>query len=71
MYGLRRSNRRKRDDYEHSAIGMTLAVLLSGGVLFGMGAIVVDVGHLYVEREELQSGADAAGWGRFFETLES
>lgn len=60
MHGLRW--RRGRDDYEHGAIGMMLAVLLSGGVLFGMGAVVVDVGHLYVEREELQSGADAASW---------
>ncbi|NMO56183.1 hypothetical protein HH310_34020 [Actinoplanes sp. TBRC 11911] len=39
-----------------------LAVLLSGGVLFGMGAIVIDYGRLLVEREELQSGADAASW---------
>jgi hypothetical protein len=34
-------------------------MLLSGGVLLGMGALVVDVGLLYVEREELQTGADA------------
>lgn len=29
-------------------------------VLLGMGALVVDVGQLYVERRELQNGADAA-----------
>jgi Flp pilus assembly protein TadG len=29
-------------------------------VLLGMGAIVVDFGQLYVERRELQNGADAA-----------
>jgi len=37
-----------------------LAVVLGGGVLLGATALVVDVGRLYVEREELQSGADAA-----------
>jgi len=29
-------------------------------VLLGMGALVIDVGQLYVERRELQNGADAA-----------
>jgi Flp pilus assembly protein TadG len=37
-----------------------MAVVLAGGVLLGACAIVVDVGRLYVEREELHSGADAA-----------
>jgi hypothetical protein len=36
-----------------------VSVLLAGGVLTGMGALVVDVGLLYAEREQLQSGADA------------
>jgi hypothetical protein len=35
-------------------------MLLVFGVLLGLIALVVDVGLLYVEREELQSGADAA-----------
>ncbi|HEX6685087.1 MAG TPA: Tad domain-containing protein [Candidatus Limnocylindrales bacterium] len=37
-----------------------VAVLMAGGVLLGMTALVVDVGQLYAEREQLQSGADAA-----------
>lgn len=36
-----------------------VAVVLGGGVLIGMGAVVVDVGQLYLEREQLQTGADA------------
>ena len=39
---------------------MLVAVLLGGGVLVGMGAMVIDVGQLYQERAELQNGADAA-----------
>ena len=37
-----------------------VAVLIGGGVLFGMGALVIDVGQLYQNRAELQNGADAA-----------
>ena len=37
-----------------------VAIVLAGGALLGTGALAVDVGQLYVEREELQSGADAA-----------
>ena len=37
-----------------------VAILLSGHVVLGLGALTVDVGLFYVEREELQSGADAA-----------
>jgi hypothetical protein len=37
-----------------------VAVVLAGGVLMGSGALAIDVGRLYVEREQLQSGADAA-----------
>lgn len=47
-----------RDD--RGAIGVLVAVLLGGGVLLGMAALVVDVGRIYVERAELQNGADAA-----------
>lgn len=39
----------------------TLTVILFGtGAFFGVSALVVDVGQIYVERQEVQSGADAA-----------
>ena len=47
-------------DGERGAIGVLVAVLIGTGVLFGMGALVVDVGQLYQNRAELQNGADAA-----------
>ena len=46
-----------RDD--RGAVALMVGILLSTGVLLGMGALAVDVGRLYAEREELQSGADA------------
>lgn len=49
-----------RDDGGRGAIGVLVAVLMGAGVLFGMGALVVDVGQLYQNRAELQNGADAA-----------
>jgi len=45
---------------ERGAIGVLVGVLIGGGVLFGMGALVVDVGQLYQNRAELQNGADGA-----------
>jgi Putative Flp pilus-assembly TadE/G-like len=45
---------------ERGAIGVLVAILLGVGVLFGMGALVIDVGQLYQNRAELQNGADAA-----------
>ncbi|HEY7429746.1 MAG TPA: Tad domain-containing protein [Streptosporangiaceae bacterium] len=48
---------------ERGAIGVLVAVLIGGGVLVGMGALVIDVGQLYQERAELQDGADAAALG--------
>lgn len=48
----------RRED--RGAIGALVAVLVGGGVLVAMGALVVDVGRLYQERAELQNGADAA-----------
>src|SRR5215469_3933238 len=56
--GLARQTRRllRRDD--RGAVGVLIAILIGGGVLFGMGAIVVDVGQLYSERAQLQNGAD-------------
>jgi hypothetical protein len=44
---------------EQGAIGVLVAVLVAGGVLLGMGALVVDVGQIYQNRTELQNGADA------------
>src|SRR5262249_58805836 len=44
---------------DRGAIGIMVAVLLGGGVLLGMAALVVDVGQIYQNRAELQNGADA------------
>ena len=52
------ARRLRRDD--RGAVATVFGILLAGGVLLGMLALVVDVGQLYSEREELQSGADAA-----------
>ena len=46
-----------RDD--RGAVGVLVAVLVGGGVLLGMGALVIDVGQIYQNRAELQNGADA------------
>lgn len=40
-------------------MGVLVGVLIGSGVLFGMTAVVVDVGAIYAERAQLQSGADA------------
>lgn len=44
---------------DRGAVAMIVALLLGSGVLLGMAALVVDVGNIYVERTQLQSGADA------------
>lgn len=44
---------------ERGAVGVLVAILIGGGVLLGLGALVVDVGQLYSERAQLQNGADA------------
>lgn len=49
----------RRAHGDRGAIGVLVGVLIGGGVLLGMAALVVDVGRLYVERAELQNGADA------------
>lgn len=49
---------RRTDD--RGAVAAIVAILLSGGVLLGMGALVIDVGQLHSERAQLQNGADAA-----------
>jgi hypothetical protein len=50
-----------RDD-DGGAVAVLVAVLLTGGVLLGSAALVIDVGGLYAKREQLQAGADAASW---------
>ena len=63
MPGLTARLRRRplsRTGGDKGAAATLVAVLLAGGVLLGMTALVVDVGSLYAEREELMSGADAA-----------
>ncbi|MFI5958213.1 pilus assembly protein TadG-related protein [Cryptosporangium sp. NPDC051539] len=52
----------RRPTGERGAVAIIAAAVLAGGVLFGMGTLTVDVGKLYNEREQLQSGADAASW---------
>ena len=44
---------------EQGAVAVLVVILVAGGVLFGMGALVIDVGQLYQNRAELQNGADA------------
>ncbi len=51
---------RRRRPPDRGAVAVVVAILLAGGVLLGFLALVVDVGQIYVEREVLQSGADAA-----------
>jgi Flp pilus assembly protein TadG len=46
-----------RDD--RGEVGVLVGLLL-GTVLLGLGALVIEVGQLYQERAQLQSGADAA-----------
>jgi hypothetical protein len=46
-----------RDD--RGAVGVIVGVLIGGGVLLGMGALVIDVGQIYHERAQLQTGAEA------------
>ncbi|MBM2620250.1 Tad domain-containing protein [Actinoplanes sp. LDG1-06] len=60
LSALLRVNR--REDSEHGAVAALLAVLLSTGVFFGTGALVIDVTQLSYERTQLQTGADAASW---------
>jgi Flp pilus assembly protein TadG len=60
MTGLARPLLRLLGRDDRGAIGVLVAVLIGGGVLLGMGALVIDVGQLYQNRAELQNGADAA-----------
>ena len=49
-----------RDD--DGAVAVLVAILFGGGVLLGLGALVIDVGLIAHEREQLQGGADSAAW---------
>nr|WP_240940033.1 pilus assembly protein TadG-related protein [Planosporangium flavigriseum] len=57
---LRAALTRSRLRGERGNVTVLVAIVLGGGVLMGASAIAIDVGQLYAEREELQSGADAA-----------
>lgn len=52
---------RGRDD--RGAIGVLVGVLIAGGVLLGIGALVVDVGQIYGERAQLQNGSEGGALG--------
>lgn len=47
---------------DRGAASAIVAVVMAGGVVLGMATVVVDVGRLYAEREQLATGADAAAW---------
>jgi Flp pilus assembly protein TadG len=55
--------RRLAGHNDRGAVGVLIGVLITGGVLLGMGAVVIDVGQLYAERAQLQNGADAGALG--------
>jgi len=55
-------NLRVRRHTERGAVTTIVAILLGFGVVMGMSALVIDVGNLYAEREQLQSGADAGAY---------
>nr|WP_221379630.1 Tad domain-containing protein [Actinoplanes polyasparticus] len=52
----------RRSRSEHGAVAALFAVMVSTGVVIAMGALVIDVGQIALERQELQTGADAASW---------
>ena len=58
--GLTARWRRLSRDGDRGAVATLVVVLLAGGVLLGVGALVIDTGQLYSERAQLQNGADAA-----------
>ncbi|MCM4077853.1 pilus assembly protein TadG-related protein [Paractinoplanes hotanensis] len=52
----------RRTRSEHGVVAALFAVMVSTGVVIAMGALVIDVGQIALERQELQTGADAASW---------
>jgi Flp pilus assembly protein TadG len=59
IFGLARPMLNLLGRDERGAVGVLIGVLLGGGVLLGIGALVIDVGFLYSDRASLQNGADA------------
>lgn len=55
---IRRALRSASQD-DRGAVGVLVGVLIASGMLFGMAAVVVDVGSIYAERAQLQNGSDA------------
>lgn len=53
-------DRTRRGGDDRGAVATLVAIVLGVGLLLGIGALVIDTGQLYVERAELQNGADAA-----------
>jgi hypothetical protein len=60
MASLTRLVRLRLRSDERGAVAVIVAILIGGGVLTGICALVFDVGEIYQERAELQNGADAA-----------
>ncbi|MEV6965462.1 Tad domain-containing protein [Hamadaea sp. NPDC051192] len=54
-----RTRLRRRLRRDEGGVAVLVALLTATGVLLAGAALAVDVGQLYAEREELQSGADA------------
>ncbi|GAA1651975.1 TadE/TadG family type IV pilus assembly protein [Actinoplanes couchii] len=60
---IRRKRRgRWRRDSEHGGVAVIFAIFMGSSVLIGMTALVIDVGLLYNEREQLITGADSASF---------
>ena len=57
---LRRTRWLTRINDERGAAGTVFAIILGGGLILGMSAMVVDLGQLFVERRILQNAADAS-----------
>jgi hypothetical protein len=55
---MRTLSEQPRDERDAGAVLIWVALTMV--VLLGVGALVIDIGRLYVERRELQNGADAA-----------
>lgn len=53
-------DRTRRTGDDRGAVSTLVAIIFGFGLLLGIGALVIDTGQLYVERAELQNGADAA-----------
>jgi Flp pilus assembly protein TadG len=58
MFGIMHRVRRASSD--RGAVAPLVAVIFASGLVFALGAIVVDVGQAYSERAQLQNGADSA-----------